>query len=155
MKIRPADILRRRKLGWHRDGECIICTSHCVKNDGYPIVRRNGKTLTWARLILFRRYGNQPTDVHCRHTCDNRLCVNPNHLIPGRNEDNVRDRCERGRTALADKHFQTKLNPDKVRNIRRLLQSRSMTWVDIAKRFGISTGTIRNIQIGRAWRYVQ
>jgi hypothetical protein len=39
-------------------------------------------------------------DLVIRHTCDNGLCCNPRHLIPGTQIDNIRDKVERGRSRL-------------------------------------------------------
>ncbi len=41
--------------------------------------------------------GPLPKGVVLRHTCDNRLCMNPNHLEPGTEQDNVRDMMQRQR----------------------------------------------------------
>jgi hypothetical protein len=48
------------------------------------------------REIFFLVNGYYPEVV--RHTCDNRRCINPDHLIEGTQLDNVNDRHERGRT---------------------------------------------------------
>jgi len=43
--------------------------------------------------------GPVPKGVVLRHNCDNRLCMNPNHLEPGTPKDNVDDMMARGRHA--------------------------------------------------------
>lgn len=43
--------------------------------------------------------GPVPKHVCLRHRCDNRRCMNPNHLVPGTHKENVRDMMRRGRHA--------------------------------------------------------
>jgi len=38
-----------------------------------------------------------PIGLESRHTCDNPICVNPRHIVPGTHSENVRDCVERGR----------------------------------------------------------
>ena len=50
------------------------------------------------RYALERKLGRElePGEV-ARHTCDNPICVNPDHLLPGTQRDNVDDMMRRGR----------------------------------------------------------
>ena len=68
-------------------------------NDGYGSVylrseRRGCQThrVAWA----FAR-GPIPAGMHVLHRCDNRRCVNPDHLYLGTPKDNGRDKAARGR----------------------------------------------------------
>lgn len=130
-------------------GDCIICTSHAPSKRGYPRVNRNRTIINIARLVLNRRYGAQPPSVIGRHTCDDRLCINPDHIIPGTQADNVRDAVRRGRYYV--ERISQKLTESDVIEIRRLLSIGEKP-KEIASRFGISHPTISEIKLGRKRR---
>jgi len=63
--------------------------------NGYGSFYINNKRHKAHRVSFVLANGYQP-DV-CRHKCDNRLCVNPNHLENGNHKDNTNDMMQRGR----------------------------------------------------------
>lgn len=68
------------------------------QSDGYGEFRALGKVYFRAHRfswILF--YGNIPDGVLVCHKCDNRGCVNPNHLFLGSRLDNTMDMDNKGR----------------------------------------------------------
>ena len=78
--------------------------------DGYGTLRYKGTTLRTHRASLELKLGRPLGDgEESRHTCDNRSCVNPDHLVPGTHQDNMRDMVERGR---ARNRHTGKLKPD-------------------------------------------
>jgi len=49
------------------------------------------------RFALEERLGRPLGRKHACHRCDNRACVNPDHLYVGTNNDNVQDKTRKGR----------------------------------------------------------
>lgn len=67
--------------------------------DGYGIFSVATKRNVKAHRVAWSIYrGEIPAGMHVLHWCDNRLCVNPDHLFLGCNDDNVADRVRKGRS---------------------------------------------------------
>jgi hypothetical protein len=68
---------------------------------GYGQIReeggRNAKKKLAHRISWIIHNGTIPTGMLVLHTCDNPLCVNPNHLWLGTHQDNIDDMMRKGR----------------------------------------------------------
>lgn len=72
--------------------------------NGYGRVKLGGRAWLAHRAAYFMAHGSIPTPrkkghaaTVIRHTCDNRRCCNPAHLIPGTAKDNATDLVRRRR----------------------------------------------------------
>lgn len=100
-----------------------------------------------ADITLFKSDTVPPVD--CGHLCDNPLCINPEHLVVQTRDENMQQMALRGN----QRH--QKLTPDDVHEIRRLLKRGKLTQKEIGKRFGVSRGCIKNINLGNDWVHLQ
>lgn len=80
-----------------------------------------------------------------RHTCDNPLCCNPEHLLIGTQADNCADRTER--SAWVPKRA---LTDEQVRSIRRS----HLSQIKLAKMHGVSQTCISNVQRRKTYNRV-
>jgi len=71
------------------------------------------------------------------HKCNNKLCVNPNHLYLGDGSDNMMDRINAG--YVHSNLIHCKLYDEDVEEIRFILKTEMVTREWLAKMFGIST----------------
>lgn len=89
-----------------------------------------------------------------RHTCDNRLCCNPKHLVVGSQTDNVTDMDERGRRKTVSKrgsqHHNAKLTEDDVRAIR----ADTRSGPKVAADYGITKENVYYIKNRKAWKHI-
>jgi hypothetical protein len=141
-----------KELQWQREGECIRCTSHKESNgNGYIKIYRNSRYATVPRLILEKRHGGISSGLVARHTCDNRWCINPDHILIGTYKNNAEDMVLRGRYKTVfipgEKHPNAKLS---VVDAKEIKSSTNKLRID-AEKYGVSLGTISDIRKGRTW----
>lgn len=84
------------------------------------------------------------------HTCDNRICVNPDHLFVGTRLDNMQDAKMKGRTSGGGRFH---LNSKQVYTILERLTS-GMSPRKIANDMDISYGTVTAIRAGRSYKKI-
>lgn len=105
----------------------------------YSYKWRNGKQYPAHRLVYADTHGldvsTMPFDQVVRHICDNKRCINPNHLIIGSRHDNSTDMVLRGRT-------RSRLTQNDVLQI---LKSATPVSV-LAEKYDVSRSTIRRIK---------
>ena len=77
------------------------------------------------------------------HHCDNRKCVNPEHLFLGTLQDNIRDMDDKGRRGT-----KSCLTYSDANEIREMLSNRYSQKV-IAKKFNVDQTTISRIKLGK------
>ena len=76
--------------------DCIT-TGRKPSSDGYPRGRVEGRQTTAHRAAWIQAFGPLPSDVFVLHTCDNKECVNLDHLFLGSHADNMADKASKGR----------------------------------------------------------
>lgn len=82
-----------------------------------------------------------------RHTCDNPICVNPNHLLKGTHADNVRDRVSRNRSAKDEFNGRSKL----TRTIVEKCRTSNKSYKVLAEEYSVSSSTMRRACVGLTW----
>ncbi len=99
------------RCDWDRSTGCIEwqgSRSGNRRGGQYGTLSIKGRALYVHRLMLALHCDTWDEAAHpvARHRCDNWRCVNPDHLEPGTQQDNVDDMMTRGRHARTK---QTKL----------------------------------------------
>jgi hypothetical protein len=127
--------------------------------DGYGCFHVNGKAYKAHRYSWFLKWNEHPA-MFVLHKCDNRNCVNPEHLFLGTNLDNVRDMIQKGRNRdfsvnkmCGDKNSLYRLSTKDVREIKALfLQGYSRKRLAII--YSVHRRTISGIVDGTTWKNV-
>lgn len=131
-----------------RVGGCMEWNGRTYTN-GYAKFPENSRipTTVGHRAIYMLTTGEDPPIV--RHTCDNRKCINPDHLVAGTQRDNMADKVARKR----DLHTR-KLTEDQARSIRTRFAAGESS-VALGREFGVAKQTVLSIVHRRVWASVQ
>lgn len=128
------------------------------KRNGYGRLivgsRKNGRKSVSAHRVSYEIFrGVIPTGLYVCHKCDNRACINPDHLFLGTHQENIDDREKKGRNkkppdVRGENHPGRKLDWEKVLQIR---GRKGMTHERISAEFGVSRRTITDIIRNKTW----
>ena len=122
-----------------------------TNNHGYPAMTYQRHQVRPRRTMLELKLG-RPLEGYACHICDNRRCVNPDHLYEGDAKTNIADAVSRGRAKGQFKagvqHPGAKLTEAQVREIRQAHSYRGVVR-DLAKKFKVHTATISQVRSGR------
>lgn len=133
------------------DSGCWEWTASILRN-GYGNFSVNNKVTCVHRWAYQHYIGPIQKGLFVCHSCDNRKCVNPDHLFIGTHGDNIRDASKKGRLKNI-KRNPHHLTESQVVEIIKLLQF-SKAYSSIAKIFSISRQAIYLIDHNRSWKHL-
>lgn len=149
----PSQGKRQRFLSAHQGhlGDTCVEWPFSAKADGYGLLRVAGKATLAHREMCRRVHGEPPfSGAQAAHSCDNRLCINPNHLRwlnnKANEEDKLRHRKAPGRNALGHKKF----SPGEATAI----AADHRPTRELAAEYGCSINAVNDIRAGRLWSSV-
>lgn len=114
----------------------------------------DGKRVRSAHRVAWELANGReiPAGMEIRHKCDNRGCVNPDHLEIGTHRQNMEDRSNRGRFR-GEQAGTAKLTEADVREIR-ALPAGSVSVKELARRYGVSYSAMSCCVRGISWSHV-
>ena len=129
-----------------------------LDKDGYPRITLTrdgiGKTKAVHTLVCEAFIGPRPDKMQTRHLngdpADNRI----ENLVYGTQEENCADKILHGTDSRGERQGAAKLTDDDIFEIRRLLEA-DITGLKIAEMFGVSSGHISRIKLGKKWQHLQ
>lgn len=117
---------------------------------GYGVVNFGPEWASLAHRVSYHLREDDPGEQYVLHQCDNKKCVNPNHLYLGDQSKNMEDAKDRGQIKSGEQHPHSKLSEKDVSQIRKMA-SAGYTHEDIAEEYGIVRPHITNIINGVKW----
>ena len=125
-----------------------------LAKSGYGVLRVDGKSILAHRFSYKNYCGPLRPKLSVCHSCDNPKCVNPNHLFLATHEENMRDAALKGRMHNGSTNGTSKLNEQKVRQIRALYATGHYTQQRLSELFGTEPSPICRIVRGKSWKHV-
>lgn len=125
--------------------------------DGYGFFYNNEyKTVLAHRYSWLKYRGDIPEGMYVCHHCDNRKCVNPEHLFLGTQLDNVRDMYSKNRQHqnIGQEHPRAKLTNESVLFIRKARKEKLYKETELADMFNVSVTTIHRVYHYGGWTHL-
>ena len=145
-----------KKVDKESEKPCWIWTASRNRNgQGYGQFGINYKIYVAHRIAYILQHKEIPDDLYVCHSCDNIICVNPDHLRLGTHQDNMNDMKNKGRSpkskSFGEQNGKAKLTKENVNEIKKLLKEGNLTQSIIGEKFNVSRENISAISRGKTW----
>lgn len=142
-------------LDWSRPGRggCWIWQGS-RHNDGYAAWNVGGRQVKVHRASYLLNVGPIPKKRFIVHTCNNKHCVNPDHLELVTFKGLYQHNLTKGNVARGERNGFSTLTAAKVRRIRRLAESGKYTHRQIGVMMGCHQSNISRIVSGLYWGHI-
>ena len=133
-----------------------MTTSECIPWNGFIDVNGYGKRgHKWAhRAVYASVHGDIPEGMEVMHLCNNKACVNIDHLKLGTHAENMAAASRDGLFPERDNHGEmnpnAKLNNEIVAKIREKRDA-GFTLKELSQEFGVTISHVGKIVRGEAW----
>jgi hypothetical protein len=126
----------------------------CTQLNGYGVYGMDYKIVRAHRASYVIFKGAIPKGLLVLHSCDNRLCVNPEHLRTGTHKDNSRDAIKRNRQIRGSGHGRSKISEEYVLHLRKQYDGKHGSIKRLADKEGLSKELVRKILKRLLWTHI-
>lgn len=166
-KVSPIEASKETHCSWGcRYNPIYRFSKHVTKTDscwiwtgrkgrgGYGVFDWKGTSILAHRASYELYVGKIPDGLDILHSCDNPICVNPEHLRPGTHLDNMRDMYSKGRrkARFGENHHNAKLTWEQVYSIRCEYAKGDTTLKKLGAKYGVHAALIHRIIHESAWK---
>lgn len=144
-----------KRIGLGPNGDCWEWRGTVNSVHGYGYIRIKGHNYRAHRVSYMILTSKVIDDgMILMHSCDNKICVNPDHLSEGTYKENMEDASKKGRMVHGEAVHSAKLTEDKVREIRLKYTPRKYSFQRLAEDYGVTQNAIRELILRKTWRHV-
>lgn len=123
-----------------------------INAGGYGLMWR-GRERYAHRHSYIIKHGSIPPGACVRHTCDNKKCVNPDHLLLGSRRDNTKDALDRGLLCRGSKR-RPDLTEAAVFDARVAFHKQAKSLSSLSRALNMCLSQTSDVLWGRLWCHV-